>query len=281
MSWFQTFIFILISSCFQGQLLYEIKSKDGLKTSYLYGTIHIMPSENFSMNSKIEDAFNQTKTLALEVDLNMSLTEKLDLAKETMLPNGQTLKDICTQEQYALIYNYCIDSSGMSKKKFKRYSHLKPFFFTSVLFQEELEETKSFELEFNKMAQKAEKKTMGLESMQVQMQTINSVSLENQVSMLIEGLQSDQSYDTMLTNYLNEDLNRLYDDIVEESIDFPNFVENFLNKRNRNWIPVITYQIEKEATFIAVGAGHLPGDQGVISLLRNQGYLVVPILLKP
>jgi uncharacterized protein YbaP (TraB family) len=84
----------------------------------------------------------------------------------------------------------------------------------------------------------------------------------------------------MLTNYLAENLDFLYSDIIKESNSFPNFVENFLNKRNRNWIPVIENQIDIENTFIAVGAGHLPGENGILALLRNKGYTLTPIPLK-
>lgn len=236
-----------------------------------------MPKEQFNIDSTLTAAFNKSSMIAMEVDLNMDLAQKIELAKETILPEGKTLRDICTDAQYQLIYTYAVDSMHMSKKKFKRYSRLKPFFFSSMMLQESLEETKSYELEFGEMAKKGSKKTMGLESIQVQMQTINTVSLEDQVRMLIDGMNQTQGYDTMLSNYLSESIDALYIDIITESEGFPNFVENFLNKRNTQWIPVITDQIERENTFIAVGAGHLPGPKGVLELLRAQGYSLTPI----
>ena len=268
---------LLASFLSNSQLLYEIKSKDGQHTSYLFGTIHLMPKEQFNLDSTLTAAFNKSSMIAMEVDLNMDLAQKIELAKETILPEGKTLRDICTDAQYQLIYTYAVDSMHMSKKKFKRYSRLKPFFFSSMMLQESLEETKSYELEFGEMAKKGSKKTMGLESIQVQMQTINTVSLEDQVRMLIDGMNQTQGYDTMLSNYLSESIDALYIDIITESEGFPNFVENFLNKRNTQWIPVITDQIERENTFIAVGAGHLPGPKGVLELLRAQGYSLTPI----
>jgi uncharacterized protein len=263
------------------QLLYEIKSKNGQHTSYVFGTIHLMPKDKFNIDSTLASAFNSSSMIAMEVDLNMDLAQKIEVAKETILPEGKTLRDICTKDQYQMIYTYAVDSNGMSKKKFKRYSRLKPFFFSSVMLQESLENTKSYELEFGEMAKKGSKKTMGLESIQVQMQTINTVSLEDQVHMLIDGMKETQSYDAMLSNYLSESIDALYTEIVSESEGFPNFVENFLNKRNRQWIPVITDQIERENTFIAVGAGHLSGPNGVLQLLNAQGYSLTPIQRNP
>ena len=271
------FASLLGSFLANSQLLYEIKSKNGEHTSYLFGTIHLMPKDQFNIDSALTAAFNSSSMIAMEVDLNMDLAQKIEVAKETILPEGKTLRNICTEAQYQLIYTYAVDSNGMSKKKFKRYSRLKPFFFSSVMLQESLENTKSYELEFGEMAKKGSKKTMGLESIQVQMQTINTVSLEDQVQMLIDGMKETQSYDAMLANYLSESIDSLYVDIITESEGFPDFVENFLNKRNTQWIPVITDQIERENTFIAVGAGHLPGPYGVLELLRAKGYSLTPI----
>ena len=87
-------LLLLISPWTSGQLLYEIKSKDGLKTSYLFGTIHVIPEDQFILSPTLKKAFESSRTLAMEVDLNMDLATKVALAKETMLPDGQTLKDI-------------------------------------------------------------------------------------------------------------------------------------------------------------------------------------------
>ena len=97
---------------------------------------------------------------------------------------------------------------------------------------------------------------MGLESIQVQMETINTVSIADQVTMLMDMIEVPQSYEVMLTHCLDENLDQLYQDIVSESEAFPKFNEDFLEKRNNNWIPVMENQLEKENTFFAVGAGH-------------------------
>lgn len=279
----QHLLWFLLVSFFtgvKGQLLYTIQPKNGNSTSYLYGTIHMIPKDQFQLSASLLEAFESCNTLAMEIDLNMDFSDKIALTQQTILPDGKTLKDITTPEQYTKIVRYCLDSCGMSKKKLKRYSRIKPFFFSSAMLQDQLKETKSYELEFQDMAKKGKKNTIGLESIQVQMESINSVSLEDQVSMLLDGINQPLQYKGMLQAYLAEDLDRLYADIVSESEGFPNFIEEFLNRRNHNWIPVISSQIERGATFIAVGAGHLPGVQGIISLLRNAGYAITPVVQK-
>jgi uncharacterized protein YbaP (TraB family) len=51
-----------------------------------------------------------------------------------------------------------------------------------------------------------------------------------------------------------------------------------LDDRNERWIPILQKEFKKNSLFIAVGAGHLPGEKGVIQLLRNAGYTVEAVL---
>jgi uncharacterized protein YbaP (TraB family) len=57
----------------------------------------------------------------------------------------------------------------------------------------------------------------------------------------------------------------------------PDFYSNFIVKRNQKWIPIISDLILKNSTFIAVGAAHLPGEEGVLNLLRKAGYTITPV----
>jgi uncharacterized protein YbaP (TraB family) len=57
----------------------------------------------------------------------------------------------------------------------------------------------------------------------------------------------------------------------------PEFYSNFIIKRNQKWIPIISKLIQKKSSFIAVGAAHLPGKEGVLNLLQEAGYKITPI----
>jgi uncharacterized protein YbaP (TraB family) len=57
----------------------------------------------------------------------------------------------------------------------------------------------------------------------------------------------------------------------------PEFYSNFIVKRNQKWIPVIAELIQKKSAFIAVGAAHLPGEEGVLHLLKESGYTITPV----
>ena len=53
--------------------------------------------------------------------------------------------------------------------------------------------------------------------------------------------------------------------------------EELVNERNHRWIPVIDKNVHQGSCLIAVGALHLPGEIGLISLLRKEGYTLTPV----
>ena len=264
------FCFLFVFSSTNAQLLYKI-SGNGLKhDSYLFGTIHTMPKEDFEMPNKVTNALKSCSTIALEIQIDMSLSEKIELAKMTVIPNGETLKNYMTDSAYVRLKKYCMDSMSWKESKFEQYSHLKPFFFSSIVLQEKIGKQKSFEMEFDKLAKKYKKPLIGLETVMYQMETIDRISIQDQLRFM-DDFSNMSEFDVMFKLYEQEDIDGLYQMIAAETDMLPEFNHWFLDVRNANWIPVIENQISKEATFIAVGAGHLGGTNGVLQLLKNAG----------
>lgn len=261
------------------QLLWEISGNNLNHKSYLYGTIHIVPKEKFVVKPHVEQAFNASTHLIQEVDLNLSTREMIDMAQSMTLPKGTTLQGLLGDAEYQKLQTYCINQLKMKKKKFKKYSRLKPFFFSSLLLVEQLGKTEGYEKYFSSQASKAKMTESGLETMQQQMAVVETIALKDQAQMLVGSLGSEMTeFNRLLEKYLNEDLNSVQQLIEEETDDMGSFNENFLVKRNENWIPKLEAFMAKESCFIAVGAAHLPGERGVINLLKSKGYTVRPVL---
>jgi uncharacterized protein YbaP (TraB family) len=275
----KSFLFIvfnlLLSSSLFGQLLWKISGSNFKETSYLYGTIHAVPKDKFVVSPILSSAFESCDALALEIDLNMSLKEQIGMAQQIILPKGKSLKNYITSEDYNRFQRYCMDSLGMKKSKIKKYIKLKPFFITSIILQEQLGSIEGYDQYFNKEAKNRKIPSSGLETLEYQLTMVNTISIEEQADMLIESLGSEMiEYNKMLDLYLANDLNGLSEMINNAEMSTASFMENFLTQRNKNWIPVIEKLISSQKTFIAVGAGHLPGEFGVIELLRKKGFQV-------
>ena len=268
-------IFLSISS--QAQLLYKIEGKGLQKPSYIYGTIHIMPKKQFVISESITTALKECETLVMEVDINMDLKTQIDAAQRSLLSDGKTIADITSAENAKKIRRFCMDSLHWKESKYTRMSRLTPFFLTSVILQDLIGKSKSFEVELNKLAEKNKMTILGLETIQLQMELVNDVPYDEQIKLLLEGLTTNNSeYNNMVDCYLKKDINKL-GELMNDAELSPEFYSNFLVKRNQNWLPLISKLAQEKPIFIAVGAGHLPGEQGVLKLLQGAGYTVTPI----
>lgn len=256
-------------------LLWKISGNDLANTSYLYGTIHLICGD-YSLNEKVTNAIDKTSTIYLELDMdNPNLAaemQKLSMNKDMQNFQGELSEEEAEKINNFLTTNYGADLSQLGV--------LKPFIVMSMVLVKKtpcesisgieqliLEEAKTRSLDVN-----------GLETVAYQMALFDKVPVKDQIVWLMDVLGEDYSneLEEMMTAYKNEDLEAL-EKIINESPGFDNYVDMLLNQRNINWIPKIEEQIKQGPSFFAVGAGHLPGSQGVISLLKEQGYEVTPV----
>lgn len=115
---------------------------------------------------------------------------------------------------------------------------------------------------------------------------MESMSLELQITMLRDAVaqhdQVDQIIEQLITAYLRRDLKALEsisnaamqdgDDRVAEM-----FTTEVVDRRNYRMLVRMQPRLREGNAFIAVGALHLPGDKGLLNLLRNKGYRVSPV----
>jgi uncharacterized protein YbaP (TraB family) len=98
--------------------------------------------------------------------------------------------------------------------------------------------------------------------------------------MLIASLEADEddggSLDTLIYYYQKQDLPKL-DALINSDPTTSTYRRVLLDNRNRNWIPVMMSLMREKPMFVAVGAGHLSGEEGVIQLLRKEGFVLTPV----
>jgi uncharacterized protein YbaP (TraB family) len=81
----------------------------------------------------------------------------------------------------------------------------------------------------------------------------------------------------MMNAYRSQELKKLEEITKKEDLGMERFTEIMLYNRNRQWAEKLERIMVGQSLVIAVGAGHLPGEKGVISLLRKKGYKVEPV----
>jgi len=259
-------------------LLWKISGKGIQAPSYIYGTFHLLCPDDFVMDTAVKQAFHQTKQLYLEIDMtDPSITAKM--MTQLVMKDGHTLKDYISKTDFDSCSAIFLNKAGLPLPLLATY---KPYMLTSFLYPAMLGCTPvAFELEFAKMAKQDSIPVKGLETVEFQMGIFDEIPYAEQAKMLVKSLyefdQSKKELKELVQQYKQKDIAVLQSSI-EDDKDFGQYEAVLLNKRNANWIPQIITQSSSMPTFYAVGAGHLGGDKGVINLLKQQGFVVTPVI---
>ncbi len=261
-------------------LLWEISGKNVKSPSYLFGTMHLIPKKDFLFPQSLQEKVKASDVLVMEIG---GLSDKMKAMQYMMLDSG-SVYDYFTEKQQDSLFKYASENLGMDKDKMMQFSGMKPIVLLQLITKNEFGEApESYELEFEKIANSNEIEVIGLETVEEQMQFLDNLSPRDQVNMVMETIRSDGKDNSkthrLVDNYLTQDIEKIHSFIVNSDMNSPEFEETMLNNRNERWIKPIRKIIKKNKAFIAVGAGHLGGPNGVIELLRKKGYTLTPIKL--
>lgn len=258
-------------------LLWKISGNNLEKPSYLYGTIHIICADKFQMSDAMLKAVESTDKIALEIDMDdPELPVKMQQA--SINPDMKNIKEEIEADKIELVDNFL---QAQYKQGLAQLGILKPFVLSSMVLMAGMDcVTKQYEAEFVELAQSQEKEIIGLETLEFQVSLFDDMDTKAQIAALVESIEhpekNEKMMDDLMEAYTNKDL-AVMNKIMKDSEEFEGFYEKFLVERNKNWIPVIKSASAKESVFYAVGAGHLSGEDGVITLLRKEGFKVEPV----
>ncbi len=256
-------------------LLWKI-SGNGLKhDSYLFGTIHITCDATLDDNTL--SALENTKQLYLELDMDEK-SMQMQMMQHMMMKDGAKLSTLLNSEDFKTVDEFLKKNLNMSAKLFDSF---KPFMITTMLYPKMIDcPFQSVESVLMKVTEEQNEEVFGLEKMEDQMKVFDAIPYKTQAEELLKTAKGDLSnekdeFKKMLVIYEEKDIEgmlRMMDDsdnkITSENQDV------LLNNRNKNWIPIMIKTMKDKPTFFGVGAGHLAGEEGVIKLLRKQGFKV-------
>lgn len=267
-----------LPSIAQSSLLWKIEGKDIKKPSYLFGTIHLIPASDYFEPKGLDAAFNSCELLVGEMDLSDITGMSLEVMANMQMKGDTTLDMLLTKEEYDKLDKRFLSTLGIGLDFMKSF---KPIFLSTMLMTPgEGEETKSYELELMEKAKKKGIKMAGLETLQEQMGFLDVLPYSFQAKELVKMLDvktDDSDFQKMVQVYKSQNLDELYA-IIKGQSEGSALEDVLLVKRNKNWIQKIVNIAQTQPSFIAVGAGHLGGENGVIHLLKAQGFKVTPVL---
>jgi len=258
----------------ENSLLWKIEHKDLAKPSYLFGTIHILCEDDFSISEKLTKAFTETEKLVLEVDL--SDTAAMVEAQKSML-SKEKLSETLSKERQIFLDNLLKEELKMSLQLVDNYTLMTIY---SLLIQESLScpTKKMYEFELINLAKAQNKKVAGLETLNNQFDFFAKAYPTDFLWQQIELYQEYKvAFQDMVKVYKNENISKLVENMKDERFFNENAEYWMLTYRNKNWVEIMPEMMKKQSNFFAVGAAHLGGENGVIHLLRKQGYTITPV----
>lgn len=256
-------------------LLWKISGNGLSKESFLFGTIHI--ACDATLSNKVLTALDKTDQLCLELDMD-DPSMQMQMMSKMMMKDGVTIESLMSPEDFTMVDAFFKKHSGMSLKMMNT---IKPFALSAMLYPKMLDcPMQSIESELMKVTKEQNEETIGLETISEQLAVFDAIPYQKQVDELVKTAKSDlanskKELQQMLELYKTEDIDAMlnFTDSSESAMT-SEFKDELLDSRNKNWIARISKIASEKPTFFGVGAAHLAGENGVIKLLRKQGYKV-------
>lgn len=284
-------IFILAASViltFQSnaQLLWKISGNGLEKPSYLFGTHHVAPIHICDSIAGFNEAFNSCKQLYGELELDDIQAVSKEIAKYTLLPQDSLLDKLYTPEEYKLIDEVVKKNMGVSADQLKM---LKPVTIStqlSVIISmqafNDFNPTLPLDAFLQKKAKEQGMSVKGFETSLFQAQILFGEPLPQQASALLKTIKHFDKMKPFIIEmcdvYMKQDLDSIFKLMQDPELSFtPEEMNRLVNNRNHNWSQQLKDILPQQPTFIVVGGGHLPGSNGLIELLREQGFTVTPV----
>jgi len=289
-------VLALTSMTASAQLLYKISGNGLEKPSYIIGTHHLANVGFVNQINGVTEALTETDQVYGELVWDtMTNIDSLKAVQNAMtLPAGKTIKDYLTPDEYKRLDAFMVAKMGTGLSNpmvASKMGNLTPMAlvtqFQLLLYMTkhmgEFDPSSTFDQYFQAQAKKNGLPCGGLETLQKQIDVLyKGKPMSRQVEELMcfidnENFNSQMMEDLTSAFYAQnlETLKQVMDRKLGGKCDStPEEEDMLINNRNVDWVAKMPGIMTSKPTFFAVGAAHLPGDKGVLQLLRNAGYTI-------
>ena len=274
----------------QAQLLWKVTGGDSKGDSYIFGTHHIAPVAILDSIQGFADALNSVSTVYGELEMaEMTSPAVQQVAmRHSMAPADSTLSKLLSAEQLdsvnAVLGKYTggmLTAAALDPMKPVVVSTQLGMMQSMVAFPE-FTGQQQLDQVIQERAQLAGKTVKGLETAEQQFAILMGGSLSRQAEQLMKDIRKEEKTiedaKTLAAAYMSADLDameRLFND--PDTGMSPETAKALIYDRNDNWIAQLREILPADKVMIVVGAGHLVGEKGILSQLRNAGYEVTAV----
>lgn len=260
-------------------LLWKIEEAS-TRPSYLFGTIHSEDTRVLNLPPVVQTAFDKADVYVMEALLDENALAAMTSAM--LFSDGRNLQQILSPATYAKTVA-AMQAYGMPEAALPL---MKPWAIAVTLAMPKPKTGVVLDLSLLQKAQAQSKQTAGLETVAEQLGALDSLPLSEQVTMLEDTLRQlpkmERTLAAMHSAYLARDLKTL-SKLSDEQIALGDralgkkLMTQLVTLRNQRMAERILPYLKQGNAFIAIGALHLPGNQGVLKLLSEGGYRISAI----
>ncbi|ELR73893.1 hypothetical protein C900_00057 [Fulvivirga imtechensis AK7] len=265
----------------ENALLWKVSGNGLEKPSYIFAIVKFIPADDFFMPKNVSERLAECKILSTETLLDHHA--KHELNKAAHLDGHKSIEDFLSKEEYNKLKDLFTNKFGVSSMKFNLvYKHFKPVMLSTTITRLALgKEVKYYELHLIEKAVEKDMLTLGLETVEREVEALEKFPIEDQVNALkhtLENLDAQLAdYKTLIEAYKQGDLHTTLEYTMHPVEENARFKQHFIVERNREWIPKMTSYMKESPTFFAIGASHLADEEGILHLLSQEGYTVEPV----
>ncbi len=281
-------VFATISS--NAQILYKVSGNNIKGDSYIMGTHHLAPISILDSIEGFKNAISSVDAVYGEIEqseMSSPATQQKTMVI-AMAPTDSALSKIFTKEQYDSIDNVVKKYSG-GQASLVMLESLKPAFVSQqIALLMNMQAIPGFnpmqqlDTQVQVIGTQAGKEIKGFETVDFQLNILFGQSISEQAEDLLETIRKETKLATFSLElyhaYMNQDIEKVYELMLDTEMGMnPDEEKEMLSDRNENWVEQLQTILPSKSVFVCVGAGHLPGDNGVLNLLHQAGYTITPV----
>ena len=260
------------------------KVSKGQSTVYLLGSMHFLKDSDYPLSPDVDAAYKAAAKLVFEIapdELNSPAAQVLALKRGMYQDPTHKLQDDLSPSTWSALEAYGT-KNGLPAMALQRFEPWMAALTLVALETQKLgmDPNSGLDQHFMKMAATDHKPGAGLETVEQQLDIFADAPLKLQVDMLRQALDELPVFPKEMNNehdlWRNGDITAMHAQMKKDFDKYPDLYQKLLAQRNRNWIPQIEKMLAEsgKVTLVIVGAAHLPGPDGVVQLLRKDGYRV-------
>ena len=258
------------------------KVHSGQKVLYLAGSVHALGADSYPLSAAYESAFNSSGTLVEEI--NLAEAEQLAAAplllSKGLYTDGRTFESAVAKDTATLVATR-LKNTGIPMEMIRT---MKPWMVMLLITAFEaqkagLDAALGLDKYFFDKARAASKPVLALETAESQIDRFDKMPETLQEQMLrstLTELDSQQnSVAAMINAWKTGDAAALEKMSLSSFDGYRGAYSSLIVERNNNWVPQIEACMAKpQPCFVVVGAAHLIGPDGLLTLLKKKGYKI-------